>query len=116
MSSWSNCNLDYLKQNPQQVKSYCTDGCVVYSDVVESPLSPILPTPLLSPTLTEASMALDRDPGIYRIDYDLTDQKSQATADVTSNLTAFIFQVQNGTRSHFYFKVSVALIKIWLLC
>ena len=39
------------------------------------------------------------------------DQKSQAATDVTSNFTAFIFQVQNGTRSHYYFKVSTALIK-----
>ena len=93
----------------QQVKSYCADGCTVYSDVVKSPPSSTLPNPLLSPGLTEASIALERDPGIYQVNYNLMEQKSQAM-NVTSNFTAFIFRVQNVTRSHYYFKVRLTAI------
>jgi hypothetical protein len=97
----------YLKfhQAKGTTRPNCATGCGIYSDVIASPPSPVLPTPLLPPGLTEASTALERDPGIYRVNYDLADQKSQAPSDVTSNFTAFIFQVQNGTRSHYYFKV-----------
>ena len=83
----------------------CVAGCGISADVITSPLSPSLPTPLFPPGLTEASTALERDPGIYRVNYDLADQKSQAATDITSNFTTFIFQVQNCTRSHYYFKV-----------
>lgn len=112
------CMILCLKfyQAPKVTRSSCVAGCGIHPDVITSPLSSSLPTPLLPPGLTEASTALERDPGIYRINYDLMDQKSQAATDITSNFTAFIFQVQNGTRSHYYFKVGLALIKKQSLC
>ena len=87
----------------------CVEGCDVYTNVVQSPPVFSLPTPLLSLGLTEASTALERDPGIYRIHYNLKEQKNLAMTDVTSNFTGFIFYVQNGTGSHYYFKVSMTL-------
>ena len=63
-----------------------------------------LPRPDLAPEPVEASTELDRDPGIYRIDYDFTTQ--MLTEMTTNNLTAFIFQVQTATSSYFYFNVS----------
>ena len=100
-----------IYQATRITRQSCVAGCGIYADVITSPLSPSLPTPLLPPGLTEASTALERDPGIYRVDYDLADQKSQAARDITNNFTTFIFQVQNDTRSHYYFNVSIALVK-----
>ena len=89
-----------------QFRPRCVDGCNLYKDVVQPAAlnRHSLPLPVLPPMLTEASTALDRDPGIYRINYDLQTQMN--TKMTTNNLTAFIFQVQTATSSHFYFKVS----------
>ena len=89
-----------------QERSACAIGCANYSDVVEHSPSPDVPTPLLPPTLTEASDGLNRDPGKYLVTYDLTaDEKQVNVANMTINFAAFIFQVQNSTDSYFFVKV-----------
>ena len=89
-----------------QAKSSCVSGCNTYSNLIEQTSANMytLPKPVLTLQMSEASTALDRDPGIYLVDYNLQTQLLN-TGKTTNNFTAFIFRVQTATTTHFYFKV-----------